>query len=65
MDDTTAPVTPEPAAEDDTAENPHAHLPEPIRLTDTITSADVTDHPTELDDDTREREWLIRTAGGF
>ena len=41
----------------------YAHLPEPIRLEDTITSAEVQAVPEEKDDYWREVEWMLRVTG--
>jgi len=43
----------------------YAHLPEPIRLEDTVTSSEAGPHPEEKDDYWREVEWLLRVTGGF
>ena len=43
--------------------NSYAHLPEHIRLEDTITSTDVSEHPPVQDAASRERSWLIRNVG--
>ena len=40
-----------------------ARLPEPVRLEDTVTSAEVTVYPTEKDDYWREVEWMLRVTG--
>jgi len=41
----------------------YAHLPEPIRLEDTVTSADVQPVHEEKDDYWREVEWMLRVTG--
>jgi len=41
----------------------YARLPEPIRLEDTITSAEVQAVPEEKDDYWREVEWMLRVTG--
>jgi hypothetical protein len=43
----------------------YAHLPEPIRLDQTVTSTESGPHPEEKDDYWREVEWLLRVTGGF
>lgn len=43
----------------------YAHLPEPVRLEDTITSKDIDTNHEEISDDRREREWMLRNAGGI
>ena len=43
---------------------PYARLPEPIRLEEAITSANVSEHPPTPDDTAHEPEWLLRTTGG-
>ncbi|MEP6816879.1 MAG: hypothetical protein ABI873_15155, partial [Marmoricola sp.] len=43
----------------------YRRLPEPIRLDDLRTSADVVPHPDEGSDELREVAWLIRTTGGI
>jgi hypothetical protein len=47
------------------ATNKYAHLPEPIRLDQTVTSSEAGPHPEEKDDYWREVEWLLRVTGGF
>ena len=51
-------------AESAAPENPYAHLPEPVRLEDTITSADVSEVPATVDEARAEIDWLLRTGGG-
>ncbi len=43
--------------------NPYARLPEPIPVEEMITSQPDGDPPAEKNDELREVEWLIRTAG--
>jgi hypothetical protein len=47
------------------ARSKYAHLPEPIRLDQTVTSTESGPHPEEKDDYWREVEWLLRVTGGF
>ena len=47
------------------ATNKYAHLPDPIRLDQTVTSSEAGPHPEEKDDYWREVEWLLRVTGGF
>jgi hypothetical protein len=42
----------------------YAHLPEPVRLEDTVTSAEAQAIPDEKDDYWREVEWMLRVSGG-
>ena len=42
----------------------YLRLPEPLRLEDTITSAEATPVQHEKDDYLREMEWFLRVAGG-
>ena len=42
----------------------YARLPEPVRLEDTITSAEAEGVPDEKDDYWREVEWMLRVSGG-
>ncbi len=44
-------------------EHDYRHLPEPIRLEDTITSEEAREMPREKDDYWREVEWMLRTTG--
>lgn len=48
------------------AEQPskYAHLPEPVRLEDTVTSAETQPVPEEKDEYWREVEWMLRVSGG-
>lgn len=47
----------------DQAANKYAHLPDPIRVEDMVTTVDVTPVPAEKDDYWREIEWMLRTSG--
>jgi hypothetical protein len=51
--------------QEDQAQGRYARLPEPIRVEDMRTSADVVSHPVEGNDGLREVAWLIRTTGGI
>jgi hypothetical protein len=42
----------------------YAHLPEPVRLEDTVTSAEAQAVPEEKDEYWREVEWMLRVSGG-
>lgn len=42
----------------------HRHLPEPVRLEDTITSQDVDEAPDPRMGRDTETEWLLRNAAG-
>lgn len=53
------------AMQDDQTRSKYARLPEPIRLEDMCTSADVVSHPDEGNEELREVAWLIRTTGGI
>jgi hypothetical protein len=39
------------------------HLPEPVDLDRTVTSEDTVVVAPDKDEETREREWFLRTAG--
>jgi hypothetical protein len=43
--------------------NKYAHLPDPIRPEDMVTSLDVQPVQPEKDDYWREVEWMLRTSG--
>jgi|tagenome__1003787_1003787.scaffolds.fasta_scaffold13721478_1 hypothetical protein len=53
------------AADSAPEQSRYAHLPEPIRLDQTVTSSEAGPHPEEKDDYWREVEWLLRVTGGF
>ncbi len=47
-----------------TPDDDHRHLPEPVRLEDTITSQDVTDAPDSTMGRDAETEWLLKYGAG-
>jgi hypothetical protein len=46
------------------ARGKYARLPRPVRLEDTVTSAESSPLPDEKDDYWREVEWMLRVSGG-
>lgn len=47
-----------------TPDGRYAHLPEPVRLEDTVASVESAPPPSEKDDYWREVEWMLRVSGG-